>query len=1147
MSGSFFKTSRLAALFLALFGLSCADGPQAPEGQAPQAFVIAPALSLVTTGNQRADDALARAFDQVNRFRMVVRRIATGEVILHTIIEVTPGAQAYELSGEIQVLSPTEQLGITITAFNGEIELFASSEITLTAAAAAGGRGGATEVNIPLSYSGPGATATDLNINASKQVLSTAGTGTLSAVVRDGGGATLNGVPVLFSSQTPAIITVTPAGAYTAVGSGIAELVGTIPSGATASTHVYVAAGEIAYVVGGAAFRQSVGGGTPTSLGSYDGATGLTWNRDGTELWLTDAGQVRSSTTGRFLGPGQMPSASPDGTKLAFERSGQIFFMNSDGTNVTPGPSGTAPRWLESGEDLIVGGGSIQQVRADGENRSTLVQGEARLPIRSATGRMAWLRDQTLVVDGAVVMSGVNSRPSWSPDGSFLVASTADGLVLIDAAGSAPPASLGIPGTWPAWRPQQNLSPGPQVTIGGFSPEEPTPFTTADILGSGFDWIIPGNVGVFFTGPDGEISASVVSVGRDRVRVVIPGRVIKGPMRVQTRSSSATVDFDPKLFGVEVKAATAWAAAVEGVGARLKDGATVLASGTSGADGTISLAGVRPGTYTLELTAPFGFRLGHAASSEITVGETPLTVPVLLRPLVASAKLTPERPALSVGTSADASVAFSDVNGNPIPEVGSVVWTAANGAVAPSGGGFAATLRAVYPTAPGSPGTFVITADGSRFDFEADVTSNISGQITGTLPAGQAALRAAAQNAAPIPGIQVELRRGNTVVETIVTNGGGLFNFPGLHAGDYVVVATPTNIFTVSPSQHSLTLGPNNPVGRLAFTARPGGGAVGDVGRRGDGDVVIYKDYNPWFGDAKNEAAFQAAPFSFTAGTDYKVRHTSELKTGIPATTSLIVLGSASSGSSPVTNVNDAGSQAALEAFVMNGGWLIAHVGDNVSHDGFLIPGMTGKADDQTPNGTRGDGKPYCRVMNLAAPANHPFVAGPDGVTGTADDLTEDNVDMLSSCSVNHGALEGILPGNAEILLREEKSPTDGAMPGRAIYATYTYGQGRVVIGTLTFEFSGQRAQVLMNHLWWTVMSGRPAGALVPYTGASFSPGGGGNELRIEGPRSDQVPGRQGGAPEPAPSPEPSDAYPALFPGLRDEIDGSLFPAILPR
>ena len=174
---------------------------------------------------------------------------------------------------------------------------------------------------------------------------------------------------------------------------------------------------------------------------------------------------------------------------------------------------------------------------------------------------------------------------------------------------------------------------------------------------------------------------------------------------------------------------------------------------------------------------------------------------------------------------------------------------------------------------------------------------------------------------------------------------------------------------------------------------------------------------------------------------------------------------------------------------------------------------MLGKADDQNPSGTREDGKSFCRTMNLVAPADHPFVAGPDKVVGTGDDLTEDNVDMVTSCSITHGSLEGILPGNAEILLREERSPTDGARPGRPVYATYTYGQGRVVVGTLTFEFWYHRAQVLMNHLWWTVNSGRPAGALVPWTGTNFTlPGvGANNALRIEGPRSDQVAGPTGG------------------------------------
>ena len=50
----------------------------------------APALSAAQ------EDALDAAFDLVNRFRLIVTRLGTSEVLLDEIIEVTPGQDVFQ-------------------------------------------------------------------------------------------------------------------------------------------------------------------------------------------------------------------------------------------------------------------------------------------------------------------------------------------------------------------------------------------------------------------------------------------------------------------------------------------------------------------------------------------------------------------------------------------------------------------------------------------------------------------------------------------------------------------------------------------------------------------------------------------------------------------------------------------------------------------------------------------------------------------------------------------------------------------------------------------------------------------------------------------------------------------------------------------
>ncbi len=231
-----------------------------------------------------------------------------------------------------------------------------------------------------------------------------------------------------------------------------------------------------------------------------------------------------------------------------------------------------------------------------------------------------------------------------------------------------------------------------------------------------------------------------------------------------------------------------------------------------------------------------------------------------------------------------------------------------------------------------------------------------------------------------------------------------------------------------------------------------------EIRRRRDGDIVLYHDFDSW-GDGE-DLVLQGAPFNYVEGTDYLSRPTTDMASGIPNTTSLIVLPSVpSSGSeSQITAINDPAAQGFLDAWVRGGGWLAAHLADNSDLD-YMIPGLTGPADETEA----------CDGLTLVV-ADHALIRGPDAMLGTADDLTDDNIDLIDSCSDNHGSLEGILPANATVLIEEE-------LGGRPVYATYALGEGRVIVTTITLE-CGATTQcqpdsgflpTLTNHYYWAI------------------------------------------------------------------------------
>jgi hypothetical protein len=227
----------------------------------------------------------------------------------------------------------------------------------------------------------------------------------------------------------------------------------------------------------------------------------------------------------------------------------------------------------------------------------------------------------------------------------------------------------------------------------------------------------------------------------------------------------------------------------------------------------------------------------------------------------------------------------------------------------------------------------------------------------------------------------------------------------------------------------------------------------GEPASVGDATVRVYQDSIPWFGENRDAATLVA--LGKTLGVDYFVHPTSDLLNPIPGNTDVVIITSDGQGNG-VGSVNDAAAQANLDAFVQAGGVLIVDMGDNNGGDGFMAPGSTGIADDNFPSpcddatltmDAAGDDN------TLGTADDHPLVKGPDGIAGTVDDWTNDNIDLVAFCFIAHAHLNsGItLPANAVPIMTALFNNEE-----QTIVAEYTLGEGCVIVDTLTKEYEGQ-------------------------------------------------------------------------------------------
>lgn len=824
-----------AALLVLFAAYACVDAPYGPDSvEAPGTLVVAPALSLVAPSGPaltaEQSNALAEAFDLVNQFRMEVRRQSTGALVLDTLIAVSPGQDAYDLSANVNA-SVEELFLVTLTALQGDKELFKAESIPVTAVptAAANSARPPAGVSVPLTYSGPGATATSVEVDPGQVVVGVGGTVQMGAKVLDAQGAVVSDVPVAWTSATAGVATVGSSGMVTGAGSGVTRVSVTTPTGLQATAEVYVAGGTLAYVEGGNVMVRAPAGGDAVARSSGGGASGPVWGADGASLLYSEGGQVVRAGDATSLFEGSWPTVSPDGAKVAAERGGQVWFANEDGSNPTEGPSGTTPAW--TGErTLVVAGGSIERVGVDGSGRTTLVPGSVGYPAMSAGGVLAWVDGGALKVgSGATLATDVTGRPSWSPDGVFLVVPGSAGMMLVPADGEAPPLALpGLSGaTDPAWQPGAGATPAAVPAVTGLDPDPPLPDRTVEVLGSGFDDIIPANTKIFWPTPDGSTATEITAVTPTTITTVVPRSVVDGQIRVETRAGNGTFALMPTVGAIDIRTVTSSDYGVPGLEATVYDAdGTQVAAGATDDDGDFFVSGLDPGTYRVDVVPPTGFGFNGARSRTFALGTETVLVELPLIPIVQSVVANPDNPTLAVGQQVAVDLQALDINGHPVTSFTRTFWGPVGGSLGAGGSGLSGVLAGVYPSTVGGA-HYGVAFDDAFFTLDATVTSHIEGTVT---------------DEGPVSGVTVELEDGSeNALASSTTNANGRYMFSGLPAGVYMVRVVPAGEGTPYPAVANVNLGPANPTATADFTlsGAPAGAA---------GDVIVFGDINIWDG-----------------------------------------------------------------------------------------------------------------------------------------------------------------------------------------------------------------------------------------------------------------------------------------------------------
>lgn len=233
-------------LVVALAASGCSDPIQGPGAGgslhghfALQPVFAPPAGSISGPAGAAAEDALRRAFERVDAFRLIVRALGSDEVVADETISVQPGQEEYVLSVEVPLSDPRELFRVELRALDGETELFRAGPFEARATPA-GEEGPSTPVEAELEYVGPGAEAVAVRVLPGSDITFAGGSVQYAATVLGPQEEILSDVPLGWTIADESVASVSPEGLVTGIAEGTTRVIAETPTGVSGEAVIEV-------------------------------------------------------------------------------------------------------------------------------------------------------------------------------------------------------------------------------------------------------------------------------------------------------------------------------------------------------------------------------------------------------------------------------------------------------------------------------------------------------------------------------------------------------------------------------------------------------------------------------------------------------------------------------------------------------------------------------------------------------------------------------------------------------------------------------------------------------------------------------------------------------------------------------------------